>query len=64
MRIRDKPGAIHKDQMFAAAYLTRGQSAHLPWRFALVTVLQFAEFLSDRQAANTVWGRVDCRGYA
>jgi len=30
-----------------------------PWRLALVTVLQFAEGLPDRQAADAVRGRID-----
>src|SRR5213075_628877 len=30
-----------------------------PWRLALVLVLQFAEGLSDRQAADAVRGRID-----
>ncbi len=59
MRMRDELGAIYDDQMFAAAYPARGQPAHPPWRLALVTVLQFAEGLPDRQAANAVRGRID-----
>jgi len=31
----------------------------VPWRLALVTLLQFAEGLSDRQAADAVRGRID-----
>ncbi|WP_435009923.1 transposase [Tundrisphaera lichenicola] len=30
-----------------------------PWRLALVTVLQFREFLSDRQAAEALRARID-----
>ena len=37
----------------------RGRPAETPWRLALVTVLQFAEGLSDRQAADAVRGRID-----
>ncbi len=59
MRMRDELGAIYNDQMFAAAYPARGQPAHPPWRLALVTVLQFAAGLPDRQAANAVRGRID-----
>ncbi len=59
MRMRDELGAIYDDQMFAAAYPVRGQPAHPPWRLALITVLQFAEGLPDRQAANAVRGRID-----
>jgi transposase len=31
-----------------------GQPAEAPWRLALVSVMQFMEGLSDRQAANAV----------
>jgi transposase len=37
----------------------RGQPAEAPGRLALVTVLQFVEGLSDRQAADAVRGRID-----
>lgn len=59
MRMRDELGAIYDDQLFASLYPVRGQPAHSPWRLALVTVLQFAEGLPDRQAANAVRGRID-----
>jgi hypothetical protein len=38
---------------------THGQPARPPWRLALVTLLQFAEGLSDRQAAHAVRSRID-----
>ena len=59
MRLRDELGTVYDDQIFASAYPTRGQPAQPPWRLALITVLQFAEGLSDRQAANAVRGRID-----
>ena len=59
MRMRDELGAVCNDQMFASLYPTRGQPAQSPWRLALVTVLQFAEDLSDRQATHAVRGRID-----
>jgi hypothetical protein len=37
----------------------RGQSAESPGRLAWVSVLQFAEGLSDRQAAEAVRGHID-----
>jgi transposase len=37
----------------------RGRPAEAPWRLALVSVMQFAERLSDRKAANAVRGRID-----
>ena len=59
MRMRDELGTVYDDRMFASVYPTRGQPAHSPWRLALVTVLQFTEGLSDRQAADAVRGRID-----
>jgi len=38
---------------------SRGQPAAAPWRLALVTILQFAEGLSDRNAADAVRTRID-----
>jgi len=40
-------------------YPTRGQPALPAWRLALITVFQFLEHLSDRQAADAVRGRID-----
>ena len=59
MRIRDEIGVLFDDQMFAGLYDPRGQQAIAPWRLALVTLLQFLENLSDRQAADAVRGRID-----
>src|SRR4051812_34495401 len=59
IRLRDELGAVYDDRMFASLYPARGQPAHSPWRLALVTVLQFTEGLSDRQAADAVRGRID-----
>src|SRR5215213_5001734 len=56
MRMRDELGAVYDDRMFASLYPVRGRPAHSPWRLALVTVLQFAEGLSDRRAADAVRG--------
>ena len=59
LRIRDELGTIYDDQSFALLYPIRGQSAFSPWRLAMITVMQFAENLSDRQAADAVRGRID-----
>jgi transposase len=59
MRMRDELGAIYDDEAFAALFPGRGQPGEAPWRLALVTVFQFAEDLSDRQAAEAVRGRID-----
>ena len=59
MRMRDELGAIDEDAAFAHLFPPRGQPAEAPWRLALVTIFQFAEDLSDRQAADAVRGRID-----
>jgi Transposase DDE domain/Transposase domain (DUF772) len=46
------------DAQFAGLFATRGRPALSPARLALVSV-QFAEGLSDRQAADAVRGRID-----
>jgi transposase len=59
MRIRDALGAIYDDHLFAPLFPAHGQPAAPPWRLALTTVMQFAEGLSDRQAADAVRSRID-----
>lgn len=59
LEMRDVLGTIYTDELFADLYPQRGQPAEAPWRLALVTVFQFQEGLSDRQAADAVRGRID-----
>jgi transposase len=59
MCLADQLGAIYRDEQFAALFPLRGQPALSPARLALITVLQFVEGLSDRQAADAVRGRID-----
>jgi transposase len=59
MQMRDLFGAFVSDRDLDRAYLIRGRPVETPWRLALVTVLQFREGLSDRQAAEAVRGRID-----
>ena len=59
MRMRDELGEVYTDGSFAELFPRRGQPAESPGRLAWVTVLQFAEGLSDRQAAEAVRGRID-----
>jgi transposase len=59
MRMRDEIGAIYEDGAFASLFSTRGQPAEAPWRLALVTIMQYVEGLSDRQAADAVRSRID-----
>src|SRR6186713_1646102 len=59
LSVRDTLGTFYDDERFAALFPDRGRPAEAPWRLALVTVLQFAEGLSDRRAAEAVRGRID-----
>ena len=62
---RSTTAATHAilDQRVADAsadlYPKCGQPAYVPWRLALVTLMQFREGLSDRQAADSVRARFD-----
>lgn len=57
--IRDRLGQWLADEQFAAAFGVRGRPGWSPSRLALVTVLQRAENLTDRQAAEAVRTRID-----
>ena len=59
IQMRDALGTIYTDEQFADLYPNVGQLAEAPWRLALVTVMQFAENLTDRQAAEAVRARID-----
>jgi transposase len=59
LTLRDELEVIYPDALFAALFPNRGQPAESPGRLAIVTVLQFAEGLSDRQAADAVRSRID-----
>ena len=59
MLLRDRLGAVFDDMDFPDLYPALGQPAYAPWRLALVTLMQFREGLSDRQAAEAVRGRID-----
>jgi transposase len=59
MRLRDALGELYQDEQFAELYPVEGQPAYAPWRLAVVTVLQYSENLTDRQAANAVRERID-----
>ena len=50
---------LYQDEQFAASFPKYGQPALAPWRLALVTIMQFTEGLSDRQAAHAVRARLD-----
>jgi transposase len=59
MRMRDELGEIYQDASFAELFPGRGQRAKSPGRLAWVTVMQYSEGMSDRQAAEAVRARID-----
>jgi transposase len=59
VQIRDRLGEWLRDADFAAAFGVRGRPGWSPSRLALVTVLQRAENLTDRQAAEAARTRLD-----
>lgn len=59
MQMRDVMGTFFQDDQFTGLYPIDGQPTYAPWRLALVSIMQFAENLSDRQAADAVRSRID-----
>jgi transposase len=60
MAMRDQLGVLYGDGEFAPLFSSpRGRPAESPGVLALVTVMQFAEGLTDRQAAEAVRARID-----
>src|SRR5687768_11145429 len=59
MRMYDELGMLFQDRAFADLFPRQGQPAEAPVRLALVTILQFLEGLTDRQAAEAVRTRID-----
>jgi transposase len=59
MLIRDELACLYNDEEFSTLYPECGQPGISPWRLAVVTLLQYIEGLSDRQAADAVRGRID-----
>jgi transposase len=59
IRMRDTLGPIYINPDFAALFPKLGHPAEAPAQLALITVMQFAEGLSDAQAADAVRARID-----
>lgn len=59
MHLRDEFADLFQDEDFQTLYSRRGKPGLPPWRLALVTIFQFLEQLSDRQAADAVRTRID-----
>jgi transposase len=59
IRVRDSLGPWCQDADFAGLHGQRGRPGLSPAQLMVVTVLQFTENLTDRQAADAVRGRID-----
>src|SRR5882672_3517595 len=59
LKLREELGTLVQDEDFVTLFAKEGPPALPPWRLALVTLLQFRETLSDRQAAEAVRARID-----
>ena len=59
MDLRDELGTIFAEAEFKDLFPVKGQPAESPAILALIIILQFAEGLTDRQAADAVRGRID-----
>jgi transposase len=59
VRPADERGSRFTDEQFAGLVPSHGQTALALWRLALVSCLQFADGLSDRQAVHAVRSRID-----
>jgi transposase len=59
MTMRDELGLIYPHDLFADLSPQVGHYGEAPWRLALVTLMQFSENFTDRQAADAVRGRID-----
>ncbi|MFI9848723.1 IS1182 family transposase [Nonomuraea sp. NPDC051941] len=57
--LRDALGEVFSDELFAEAFPADGRPAISPGALAAVSVLQYADNLSDRRAAEAVRARMD-----
>lgn len=59
MTMRDELGVMYEDSEFAQLFANDGQPGLPPGLLGLVTVMQYAEGLTDRQTAEAVRARID-----
>src|SRR5258708_26651905 len=59
MQMRDEFGPLYEDKALKNIFSRTGQPGIAAWRLIWVTVMQFAEGLTDREAADAVRGRID-----
>ena len=61
MWLRDELGAIYQDEQFLTLYPNVGQLAEQPWRLAFMSLVQYMENYTDRQAAEALKTRIDLK---
>jgi len=61
MTMRDELERMYGDSEFAPLFASRGRPAEAPGRLVLLLVIQFAESMTDRQAADAVRARIDLK---
>lgn len=59
MRICDELGMLFDDERFRTVYASERLHALYPWQLALVSVMQLAENLGNRQATDAVRSRIN-----
>lgn len=59
MWLRDELGTLYNDEQFTSVYSNVGQLAEQPWRLAVMSVIQYMENYTDRQAAEALKTRID-----
>lgn len=61
MWLRDELGAIYHDEQFLSLYPHVGRLAEQPWRLAFMSLVQYMENYTDRQAAEAMKTRSDLK---
>ncbi len=59
LKLRDELGTLYQNTDSSELFSREGPPGLAPWRLALVSILQFVEGLTDRQAAQMVQARID-----
>jgi transposase len=59
LTLRDKLGPLYQETDFTPLFSAEGSPAFDPWILAVVSILQFVEGLTDRQAVLMVQSRID-----
>jgi transposase len=61
MKMRNDLGTSYRDEQLADLYPKVGQPVVSPWWLALMTIVKFAEGMTDREAAKAVRSRIDLK---